>query len=65
MANEFIFLMNYKGKDHLENEERDIENMTGANYIVHTDISTCFPSIYTHSIPWALHGVNKAKKITR
>lgn len=54
--------MNHKGKDHFENEEKDIENMTGANYVAHTDISTCFPSIYTHSIPWALHGLNRTKK---
>ena len=62
MANESIFRMNYKGKDHLEIEEKNIENMMGANYIVHTDISTCFPSICTHSISWSLHGVNKVKK---
>jgi len=27
-----------------------------------TDVSRCFPSIYTHSIPWALHGKAAAKK---
>ena len=62
VANESIFRMNYKGKDHPENEERDIENMTGVNYVVHTAISTCFPNIYTHSIPWTLYGLNRAKK---
>ena len=57
-----VFRMTYKGKEHLENEEVDICNMMGAHYIVRTDISNCFPSIYTHSIPWALHGRSKSKK---
>ncbi len=30
-------------------------------YSVVTDISTCYPSIYTHSIPWALGGKSAAK----
>ena len=29
--------------------------------MVKADISACFPSIYTHSIPWALHGRESAK----
>ena len=57
-----VFKMNYDGFDRQEIEETDIRNMTGARYVAHADISTCFPSIYTHSIPWALHGRNKAKK---
>lgn len=34
------------------------------NYVYHTDITDCYGSIYTHSIPWALHSkkVSKAKK---
>ncbi len=27
-----------------------------------TDISRCFPSIYTHSVPWALNGKARAKE---
>lgn len=57
-----IFQMNYKGKDRFENEESDVENMTGARYIVRSDISICFPSIYIHSIPRTFHGLHKAKK---
>ena len=30
-------------------------------YLFHTDISDCYSSIYTHSIPWALHEKIKAK----
>ena len=32
-----------------------LKTRNGARYIVKTDISNFFPSIYTHSIPWALH----------
>jgi hypothetical protein len=27
-----------------------------------TDVARCFPSIYTHSIPWAIHGHEASKK---
>lgn len=62
MSSNHVFRMNYKGKEYLENEEADIRKMTGAHYVAHTDISNCFPSIYTHSIPWALHGRSKSKE---
>jgi len=32
------------------------------DYVVHTDIVNCYGSIYTHSIPRALHGKEEAKK---
>lgn len=32
-----------------------LRTRNGARYIVRADISNFFPSIYTHSIPWALH----------
>ena len=56
-----VFVMNYKRR-RLEDEETDIRNMVGAQYVVHTDISACFSSIYTHSIPWAIHGRKIAKR---
>ena len=56
-----VFKMNYKGSERFLNEEEDIRKMTGAHFVTHTDISNCFPSIYTHSIPWALHGRSKSK----
>ena len=31
-------------------------------YLYRTDISSCYPSIYTHSVAWALHGKDVAKK---
>ncbi len=35
--------------------------LIGKNYLVKADISNYFPSIYTHSIPWALVGKKVAK----
>ena len=39
-----------------------LENSIGMFYRVKADISSFFPSIYTHSIPWALVGKKTAKK---
>lgn len=61
MPGEKVFDMNYKGRQQFDHEEADINRMTGARYAVKADISNCFPSIYTHTIPWALVGRNKAK----
>lgn len=38
-----------------------IKNRIGARYILKTDISRFYHSIYTHSIPWALHSKKVAK----
>jgi hypothetical protein len=56
-----IFEMNYKGPERFGLEEEEIGWLAGAKYLVSADISACFPSIYTHSIPWALHTRAKAK----
>ena len=57
-----VFEMNYRARDRYRNDEADIWNRMGAHFLVKTDISNCFPSIYTHSIPWALHGLDQAKR---
>lgn len=59
-----IFEMNYKNWRVDGNPESDLLiHEKGANrFIVQADVSTCFPSIYTHSIPWALVGKEKAKQ---
>lgn len=36
-------------------EQRSIELSLEYSYVLHADISDCYGSIYTHSIPWALH----------
>lgn len=33
-----------------------LEKSFKAKYFVHADIANCYPSIYSHSIPWALVG---------
>ena len=57
-----IFEMNYKGVERFQHEEDEIHWMAGAKFVVEADIAACFPSIYTHTIPWALHSKEEAKK---
>ncbi|MCQ2081358.1 MAG: RNA-directed DNA polymerase [Lachnospiraceae bacterium] len=57
---EALFLMNYK--NWRIDGTPDPEITLGKKYVVHADISKCFPSIYSHAIPWALVGKNEAKK---
>ena len=42
-------------------EQRSIELSLEYKYIFITDITNCYGSIYSHSIAWALHGINYAK----
>lgn len=32
------------------------------SHLLHTDVTDCYGSLYTHSIAWALHGLNLAKE---
>lgn len=59
-----IFEMNYKNWMMDGNPESDllIHDKGISRFLVQTDISTCFPSIYTHSLSWALVGKEVAKK---
>jgi hypothetical protein len=46
--------------------EKQIERLKAvarrmARYVVHADIQNFYPSIYTHSVPWVLHGKTQAK----
>ena len=36
-------------------EQQSIELALLYDYVLHTDITDCYGSIYTHSIPWAIH----------
>ena len=52
--------------EHIEDEQSPdlksrLEISTGKFYRVKADISSFFPSIYTHSIPWVIVGQQKAK----
>jgi Reverse transcriptase (RNA-dependent DNA polymerase) len=37
------------------------QRSVGARYLLRTDLARFYPSIYTHSIPWALHGKRAAR----
>jgi len=37
-------------------EQQSLELALDFDCFMNTDIADCYPSIYTHSIPWALHG---------
>jgi len=37
------------------------QRSVGRRYLLRTDIARFYPSIYTHSIPWALHGKTHAR----
>lgn len=58
-----LFSMSYSNWKTDGTPEPDL--LIGKRYVVKADISTCFPSIYTHSIPWALAGKATAKKKSR
>ncbi len=42
-------------------EQQSIELALEYEYVLHTDISDCYGSIYTHSVPWAIHTKSIAK----
>ncbi|UUC49149.1 RNA-directed DNA polymerase [Pseudomonas citronellolis] len=42
--------------------DNKIATSAGYRFMLRTDISRFFPTIYTHSVPWALHGKAVAKK---
>lgn len=52
--------MNYKDWRKDGSPEPDL--LLGARYLVYADISNCFPSMYTHALPWALVGKDEAKR---
>lgn len=39
-----------------------INGSTDARYLLHTDVSRYYSTIYTHSIPWAMHTKQSAKR---
>ncbi len=55
-----LFEMNYKNHNLDGFPEDDL--VIRSRYIASCDISNCFPSIYSHSLSWALVGKDEAKK---
>lgn len=43
-------------------EQKAIELSLDYEIVIHADIVDCYAAIYTHSVAWALHGKEKAKK---
>lgn len=48
-------------EDGVTETEARIADSIGMFYFVEADISSCFPSIYTHALPWAMVGFAEAK----
>jgi hypothetical protein len=46
-------------------EVERLARLSGYRFIAKTDISRFYHSIYTHSVPWAFHGKEAAKKIRK
>ena len=44
-------------------EQESINNALQFKYLFTTDIANFYPSIYTHSIPWAIHTKEKSKEV--
>lgn len=43
-------------------EQASIKLSLDFEYCVKTDITNCYGSLYTHTIPWAIHGKDESKK---
>lgn len=54
-----IIIMDYD--DSLSKSRRTQKQAFGNRFKVHSDVSNCFPSIYSHAVPWALVGFDDAK----
>jgi len=44
-----------------EVEQRSLCYSLEFSHVLHTDVTDCYGSLYTHSIAWALHGLETAK----
>ena len=42
-------------------EQRSLKYALLYSHILHTDVTDCYGSLYTHAISWALHGVEESK----
>jgi hypothetical protein len=57
-----LFVMDYG--DHRFKSQRYLDNQACAAFIARADIANFYPSLYTHSIPWAIVGIDSAKNNT-
>lgn len=54
-----IIVMDYE--DGLRKIERNLKENFSKRFVVTTDISNFYPSIYTHAVPWAIVGIDESK----
>lgn len=54
-----LFTMDYGGS--AARVVRELRRAFGKRYLALADVNSCYPSIYTHSIPWAAVGRSTAK----
>lgn len=57
-----LFLMSYNSENKMQQKSVDLNLQIGKTYRVKADISSCFPSMYSHALAWALVGKPEAKK---
>lgn len=43
-------------------EQRSLKYSLEYSHLLHTDVTDCYGSLYTHSVAWAIHGLEEAKK---
>ncbi|WP_373530938.1 antiviral reverse transcriptase Drt4 [Vampirovibrio sp.] len=55
-----MIIMDYEG--FRVRKDREFRKSFGKQFLVHTDITNFYPSIYSHAIPWAAVGVQEAKR---
>jgi hypothetical protein len=55
-----IAIMDYETSQAKRN--RYYTNAFGKKFLAQADIANCYPSLYSHAIPWALVGIDKAKR---
>lgn len=44
-----------------EVEQRSLALSLDFSHVLHTDVTDCYGALYTHSVVWALHGLEEAK----
>lgn len=57
-----LFVMDYGTQK--SKSKRYLDNQSCASYVAKADIANFYPSLYTHSIPWAVVGIDAAKANT-
>lgn len=55
-----VIIMDYEKSS--DERNRFYKSAFGKKFLAKADIANCYPSIYTHVIPWALVGFQQAKK---